>query len=79
MFKSAGKLEPGIRACIIAAVADVKTIELKSMASLVVQAEDALQANGNIIYKTYQLNIKESAHRLAECFCNTAAHVLSNR
>lgn len=53
---------PGIRACIMAAMADAKTIGLKSMVLLVVQAEDALQANANIIYKTHNLNIKELTH-----------------
>lgn len=71
MFKSAGKLGPGIKACIMARMADAKTIGLKSMALLVVQAEDASQANVNIIYKTHNLNIKELTHWLAKCFCNT--------
>lgn len=60
----------------MAKMADAKTIGLKSMALLVVQAEDALQANVNIIYKTQNLNIKELTHWLAKCFCNTVMRLL---
>lgn len=60
----------------MAAMADAKTIGLKSMVLLVVQAEDALQANVNIIYKTHNLNIKELTHWFAKGFCSIMVHLL---
>lgn len=60
----------------MATVADVKTVRLKSMASLVVKAEDALLANANIIYKSRNLKIKELTHWFAKCFSNTVVHLL---
>lgn len=60
----------------MAAMADAKITGLKSMALLVVQAEDVLQANVNIIYKTHNLDIKELTHWFAKCFCNTMVHLL---
>lgn len=46
MFESAGKLGPGIRGRVMAAVADVKTVGLKSMASLVVKSRRRIAGKG---------------------------------
>lgn len=59
----------------MATMADVKTRGLKSVALLVLKAEDALPENGNIIYKTHILKIKELTHWFANavtqwCICS---------